>query len=98
MLGFMYQIGIGGVNKDLKPLMNGTHLVQNKVNQDAQFELGLYYFDNDREYSQKSFKWFLLAGEQGHAKAQTFLATLYFNGYGVQKDYSYGLMDKPCYC
>jgi hypothetical protein len=31
-------------------------------------------------------KWFRLAAQQGHAKAQAFLGSLYWHGFGVEKD------------
>lgn len=47
----------------------------------AQYYLGLSY-----GYSPEAAKWFLKAAEQGHAKAQYFLYTLYRDGMGVEQD------------
>jgi len=47
----------------------------------AQYYLGLSY-----EYSPEAAKWFRKAAEQGHAKAQYFLYSLYRDGLGVAQD------------
>lgn len=47
---------------------------------------GQYYLGLSYEYSPDAAKWLRKAAEQGHAKAQYFLYTLYRDGMGVTKD------------
>jgi TPR repeat protein len=41
---------------------------------------------------QEALKWYRLAAEQGHAKAQLNLAVMYGNGQGVARDYALAYM------
>ena len=46
-------------------------------------------YDNDHgvpEDDKEALKWYRLAAEQGHAKAQYNLGWMYFNGNGVPED------------
>lgn len=49
------------------------------------FEKGKTYYD--RGERSESVKWFHMAAEQGHARAQCFLGTLYADGDGVNQDF-----------
>src|SRR6267142_1237191 len=55
----------------------------------AQYECGLIYNYGRLgvpKDSREAFRWFLKAGEQGHAQAQCFTAACYYLGIGVAED------------
>ena len=49
----------------------------------TQVNLGLMYHNKDEA---EAVKWWTLAAQQGHAKAQFFLGVMYAKGEGVKKD------------
>ncbi len=56
-------------------------------NADAQFNLGLMYYDGQgvRQDYAEAVKWYRQAAEQGYVKAQYNLGVMYNNGQGVAK-------------
>ena len=71
----------------------------------AQFNIGLIYVGGSFGVQQddtEAVRWFQLAAEQGHARAQYFLGGMYGEGRGVPQDYagSGGGRDRPAvgYC
>jgi len=60
---------------------------------EAQYELGLRYFDGDgiQEDKVKAFEWFIKAAENGNELAQYELGNKYENGIGVPIDYAKAL-------
>jgi len=56
---------------------------------EGQFALGVMYFTGGaavRKDMAEAARWFRLAAEQGHAKAQSLLGGMYWDGSGVPKD------------
>lgn len=54
---------------------------------EAQYNLGLmYYEDEDGEEDSRAAIWFTKAAEQEHVDAQRYLAVIYGDGFGVEKD------------
>jgi uncharacterized protein len=76
--------------KDYDTAYNLLLPLAEKGNAEAQFELGTLYRKTE-EGSKEIVKWYRLAAEQGHASSQYWLATLYFYGLGVLKDYKEAL-------
>ncbi len=61
----------------------------NEGNLEAQFELGLLYFNGqgvEQDYTQAAH-WYRQAAEQGHAEGQYNLGVHYDTGQGVEQDY-----------
>ena len=58
-------------------------------NADAQFNLGLMYYDGQgvRQDYAEALRWYRKAAEQGYAKAQYNLGLMYANGHGVHQDF-----------
>jgi len=63
-------------------------LFAEKGNANAQFLLGIYYFNGDGvpENDAEAVKWFRLAAEQGDVDAQYNLGIMYNNGQGVPEN------------
>lgn len=75
----------GEHNTSLNYIQDHAH----QGNPTAQFYLALVYYygvgGKDKNYK-TALPWFLKAGENGHAKAQDYLADMYDHGDGTQKD------------
>ena len=89
MLGNIYNVGGGGVQKDYKEAMKWFHRAAEQNEELAQYSLGLMYYKGhgtSQDYKE-SAKWFRKAAENENDLAQYMLATLYLAGYGVQMDH-----------
>jgi TPR repeat protein len=64
------------------------HKAAEKGHKRAQYELGMYYFNEGgvEKDDGKAFEWFAQAAAQAYAPAQYTLGLFYFNGRGVEKD------------
>ncbi|QOW51457.1 MULTISPECIES: tetratricopeptide repeat protein [unclassified Acinetobacter] len=87
-LGVMYDLG-KGVDKNIDKALELYQLSAKKNNPEALFNLGVYYTSDKIDY-EKAFNLFLKASSLGHIKAKTNLATMYFLGLGVNKNYKEG--------
>lgn len=68
--------------------LNGLQMLALQNNVDAQYELGMCYYEGKgvgRNYEMAA-KWLSMAAAKNHPDAQYFLAWLYSMGYGVEKD------------
>lgn len=88
--------GVAAIGKgDFKVAWMELQPLAEQGNADAQFNLGLMYFNGTgvAQDDQAALKWFRLAADQGHAFAQFALGNLYFMGRGVPKNFvaSYAL-------
>jgi len=90
LLSIFYANGIG-VEQHLPSSVHWYNIVEkNKDQLVAKFDVAKAYetgFGFKQSYAEAA-KWYLLAAEQGLAKAQAKLADLYVNGLGVSKDYN----------
>ena len=66
--------------------LNELHILADKNDVDAQFELGKHYARGENSDVVQAAKWYQKAAEQGHADAQYELAWMYFNCNGVPCD------------
>jgi len=60
---------------------------------DEQFNMGIKYefgYGVNQDFEQ-AVKWYKKSAEQGHIKAQAYLAWMYYEGVGVAKDYERSL-------
>lgn len=88
--------GVAAIGKgDFKAALLELQPLAEQGNADAQFNLGLMYFNGTgvQQDDQAALKWFRLAADQGDAFAQFALGNMYFMGRGVTKDFvaSYAL-------
>ena len=61
-----------------------------KGDMDTQFKVGYHYYSGmfiERDYSEAK-KWFKIAAEQKHVKAQRYLGEIYYRGLGVEQNFS----------
>ena len=88
--------GVAAIGKgDFKLAQLELQPLAEQGNADAQFNLGLMYFNGTgvQQDDQTALKWFRLAADQGDAFAQFALGNMYFMGRGVAKNFvaSYAL-------
>lgn len=88
--------GVAAINKgDFKAALVELQPLAEQGNADAQFNLGLMYFNGTGvpQDDQQALKWFRLAAEQGDAFSQFALGNMYFMGRGVTRNFvvSYAL-------
>ena len=72
-----------------------TQTLAERGDASAQYSLGVMYSNGVHEAKKsypKAVKWYTKAAEQGHMKAQTNLAILYYLGNGVKKSYKTAAM------
>ena len=78
------------VAQDYKTAVKWFTLSAEQGNADAQYALGLLYYDGQgvEQDLDAALKWFKLAAEQGNASAQAGLGFMYFSGQSVAQDYN----------
>jgi TPR repeat protein/serine/threonine protein kinase len=87
-LGASYLNG-WGVEKDSRAAMVWFHKAAMQDSPAAEYNLGVMYFE-DKRYD-LALPWFLGAGGQGHARAQSNLGFMFEKGLGVRQDYAQAL-------
>lgn len=88
--------GVEAIGKgDFKAALEQFQPLAEQGNADAQFNLGLMYFNGTGvpQDDQLALKWFRLSADQGNAFSQFALGNMYFMGRGVTKNFivSYAL-------
>lgn len=73
--------------EEMDPQFTQTQQAAEQGDVEAQYRLGLmYYEDEDGEEDSRAVVWFTKAAEQGHVDSQRYLAVIYGDGLGVEKD------------
>jgi localization factor PodJL len=87
-LAKMYEVGEGGVKKDLGEARRWTERAATAGEAGAMHNLGLYYYKGDggERNSTKAASWFRKAADLGLVDSQFNLAQLYEGGWGVSQN------------
>jgi len=86
-LGFKYEKGKEGVQKDMEKAIYWYTRAAEQGSTDAYVHLGMCFDGEDTPKDiKKAIYWFTKAAEQGDADGQFALGTYYQNGEGVPKD------------
>jgi TPR repeat protein len=88
-MGNTYLYGTGGVAKNTAEATKWFHKLSESGQADGDFGMGLIFFEEGKQEAakyQEAAKWIRRAAEKNHAHAQNYLAVMYANGLGLERD------------